>query len=234
MNQTPLKPAAEMVADATGMFPGESAEYRAARRALLAEEIAFRRHMTRLTEQRRALPPGPVIAKDYRFIDADGSDLGLIDLFEGKDTLVTYFWMYGPQRARPCPMCTNWLGGVEGNAADIGQRVSLKILGRSPVARQLAFADERGWRNLQFVQTVGDDYARDLGLINDDGSENPALVVYRRDGEQVRLFWSSEMSLEMADPGQDPRDAPDIAPLWTILDLTPEGRGTDWYPSLEY
>jgi predicted dithiol-disulfide oxidoreductase (DUF899 family) len=234
MNQTPLKPAAEMVADATGMFPGESAEYRAARRALLAEEIAFRRHMTRLTEQRRALPPGPVIGKDYRFIDADGSDLGLIDLFEGKDTLVTYFWMYGPQRARPCPMCTNWLGGVEGNAADIGQRVSLKILGRSPVARQLAFAAERGWRNLQFVQTVGDDYARDLGLINDDGSENPALVVYRRDGEQVRLFWSSEMSLEMADPGQDPRDAPDIAPLWTILDLTPEGRGTDWYPSLEY
>ncbi|MFN3859141.1 MAG: DUF899 family protein [Caulobacter sp.] len=234
MNQTPLKPAAEMVADATGMFPGESAEYRAARRALLAEEIAFRRHMTRLTEQRRALPPGPVIGKDYRFIDADGSDLGLIDLFEGKDTLVTYFWMYGPQRARPCPMCTNWLGGVEGNAADIGQRVSLKILGRSPVARQLAFAAERGWRNLQFVQTVGDDYARDLGLINDDGSENPALVVYRRDGEQVRLFWSSEMSLAMADPGQDPRDAPDIAPLWTILDLTPEGRGTDWYPSLEY
>lgn len=234
MNQTPLKPAAEMVADAPGMFPGESAEYRAARRALLAEEIEFRRHMTRLTEQRRALPPGPVIGKDYRFLDAAGAELGLIDLFEGKDTLVTYFWMYGPQRARPCPMCTNWLGGVEGNAADIAQRVSLKILGRSPVARQLAFAAERGWRNLQFVQTVGDDYARDLGLINDDGSENPALVVYRRDGDQVQLFWSSEMSLDMADPGQDPRDAPDIAPLWTILDLTPEGRGTDWYPSLDY
>lgn len=234
MNQTPLKPAAEMVADARGMFPGESAEYRAARRALLAEEIEFRRHMTRLTEQRRALPPGPVIAKDYRFVDAAGADLGLIDLFEGKDTLVTYFWMYGPQRARPCPMCTNWLGGVEGNAADIAQRVSLKILGRSPVARQLAFAAERGWRNLQFVQTVGDDYANDLGLINADGSENPALVVYRRDGDRVRLFWSSEMSLAMADPGQDPRDAPDIAPLWTILDLTPEGRGTDWYPSLDY
>jgi predicted dithiol-disulfide oxidoreductase (DUF899 family) len=38
----------------------------------------------------------------------------------------------------------------------------------------------------------------------------------------------------MADPGQDPRGAPDIMPLWTVLDMTPGGRGTDWYPKLEY
>jgi len=50
----------------------------------------------------------------------------------------------------------------------------------------------------------------------------------------VRLFWKSEMTREMADPGQDPRDAPDIASLWNVLDLTPHGRGTDWYPALEY
>jgi predicted dithiol-disulfide oxidoreductase (DUF899 family) len=23
-------------------------------------------------------------------------------------------------------------------------------------------------------------------------------------------------------------------PLWTLLDTTPEGRGGDWYPKLEY
>ena len=160
--------------------------------------------MTRLVEQRRALPDGPEIVKDYRFKDANGEELGLIDLFGDKDTLVTYFWMYGPQRARPCPMCTNWLGAVNGNAADIEQRVALKILGRSPVQRQLAFAQERGWRGLDFVQTVGDDYANDLGLINEDGSENPALIVFTRDGDKVRLFWASEMTSEMADPGQDP------------------------------
>jgi predicted dithiol-disulfide oxidoreductase (DUF899 family) len=27
----------------------------------------------------------------------------------------------------------------------------------------------------------------------------------------------------MADPGQDPRGAPDVGPLWTILDFTPAG-----------
>jgi predicted dithiol-disulfide oxidoreductase (DUF899 family) len=234
MDASTLVPANELSRLARNPFPGESAAYREARRALLAEEVEFRRHMTRLVEQRRALPPGPVIEKEYRFKDANGNDVGLIDLFGDKDTLVTYFWMYGPQRERPCPMCTNWLGAVDGNGMDIAQRVSLKILGRSTVERQMAFAAERGWRHLDFVQTVGDDYANDLGLINEDGTENPAFVVFRRDGDKVRLFWASEITREMADPGQDPRDAPDIASLWSILDLTPEGRGTDWYPKLSY
>ena len=77
-------------------------------------------------------------------------------------------------------------------------------------------------------------YAKDLGVLMSDGSEYPALVVYKRDGDRVRLFWAGEMTKEMADPGQDPREAPDIGTLWTILDLTPEGRGTDWYPKLQY
>jgi predicted dithiol-disulfide oxidoreductase (DUF899 family) len=229
-----LTSAAQLAAKAKTPFPGASAEYDNARKALLAEEIEFRRHMTRLTDQRRALPPGPVITKNYRFKDEQAFEVGLPELFGDKETLVTYFWMYGPQRERPCPMCTNWLGAVDGNAADIKQRVALKILGRSPVERQYAFAAERGWRNLDFVQTIGDDYAKDLGILLPNGSEYPALVVYKRDGRQVRLFWASEMTDEMADPGQDPRDAPDIASLWSILDLTPEGRGSDWYPKLQY
>jgi predicted dithiol-disulfide oxidoreductase (DUF899 family) len=229
-----LTSAARLAAMAKTPFPGASADYNHARQALLAEEIELRRHMTRVTEQRRALPPGPVITKNYRFKDEQGFEVGLRELFGDKDTLVSYFWMYGPQRERACPMCTNWLGAVHGNAADIKQRVALKILGRSPVERQYAFAHQRGWRDLNFVQTVGGDYALDLGLLNPDGSENPALIVYRRDGDLVRLFWASEMTREMADPGQDPRDAPDIASLWTILDLTPAGRGTDWYPKLQY
>ena len=229
-----LTSAAELASKAKTPFPGASAAYEAARQALLAEEIEFRRHATRLVEQRRALPPGPVISKDYRFKDEQGADVGLIDLFGDKDTLVTYFWMYGPQRGRPCPMCTNLLGSVNGNAADIKQRVALKILGRSSVERQYAFAQERGWRDLNFVQTVGDDYANDLGILMPDDSEYPALNVFKRDGDKVRLFWASEMTKAMADPGQDPRDSPDLASLWSVLDLTPEGRGTDWYPKLSY
>lgn len=229
-----LTPAQDMAAKRHAPFPGESAAYAKARQALLAEEIELRRHLSRVAEQRRALPPGPVIEKDYRFIDANGAEIGLPDLFGTHDTLVTYFWMYGPQRERPCPMCTNLLGPINANAADIKRWTALKVLGRSPVNRQIAFAHERGWTQLDFIQTLGDDYAKDLGVLTPDGFEYPALVVYRRDGIDVRLFWAGEIRGAMADPGQDPRGAPDIAPLWNVLDLTPAGRDSHWYPKLSY
>lgn len=231
---TDLTSAKELAELRKPLFPGESEAYSQARKQLLAQEIEFRRHMTRLAEQRRALPPGPVIQTNYRFKLANGSEVGLRDLFGEHDTLVSYFWMFGPQRERPCPMCTNWLGGVNGNAMDIAQRVSLKILGRSPVERQRAFAAERGWQHLEFVQTVGDAYAKDLGILDDKGNEGAAITIYQRKGNEVRLFYAAEMPPGAADPGQDPRTAPDIAPLWSILDLTPEGRDKDWYPKLKY
>lgn len=234
METAALKPARELASYRKSRFENESADYKEARNALLAQEIEVRRHLTRLAEQRRALPPGPVIEKNYRFKDENGSELGLADLFGDHDTLVTYFWMFGPQRERPCPMCTNFLGGANGNGADVKQRVAFKVLGRSPVERQKAFALERGWRSLDFVQTIGDDYSRDLGLLDDNGYEYPGLTVYQREGEHVRLFYNAEMPPEAADPGQDPRGAVDIAPVWNLLDMTPGGRGTTWYPKLNY
>ena len=234
MDNSELRPARELAAMRSSRFPTESADYAGARTALLAEEIEVRRHLTRLAEQRRRLPPGPIVLKDYRFKDERGAEVGLADLFGSHDTLVTYFWMFGPQRARPCPMCTNFLGGANGNGADVKQRVAFKIIGRSPVERQRAFAAERGWRDLDFVHTVGDDYARDLGLLADNGDEYPGFTVYQKDEGTIRVFYNAEMPAEAADPGQDPRGAVDIAPLWNILDMTPAGRGTDWYPKLDY
>src|SRR5689334_22502115 len=104
-----LKPARDMAEASKVRWPGESGEYRAARTALLAEEIELRRRIQRVAAQRRALPPGPA-AKDYRFLDEQGRELGLADLFGAHDTLFTYVWMYGPERARPCPMCTSFVG----------------------------------------------------------------------------------------------------------------------------
>ncbi|HAT32122.1 MAG TPA: DUF899 domain-containing protein [Janthinobacterium sp.] len=229
---TALKSATELAAAASKPYPNDSAEYRLARVALLAEEIELRRHIERVAVQRRALPPGGE-AGDYAFQDEDGKTRPLAQLFGEHDTLVTYFWMVGPERARPCPMCTAFLGALDVPSADIAQRVAIGVIGRSPVARQLAIARERGWRNLKFYATVGDDFARDYRGLAPDGSEWPALDVWvRRDGK-VRHFWGAEMG-GTADPGQDPRGAPDPTPLWNILDLTPAGRGTDWYPKLAY
>ena len=228
-----LVPATELAARGSKPFPGDSAEYRTARTELLSEEIALRRQIQRVAAMRRALPPGGE-AKDYRFLDAEGKEVGLADLFGRHDTLFTYFWMYGPQRERPCPMCTSFVGSLDIPARDIEQRLAVAIIARSPVARQLSFARERGWSHLKFYQTIGDDFARDYRGLNEEGREDAIVAVWQRKGPKVNLFWAAEGGAETADPGFDPHLAPDPTPLWNVLDWTPGGRGTDWYPKLSY
>ncbi|MEA1672135.1 DUF899 family protein [Nitrospirillum sp. BR 11163] len=234
MDAPTLIPAQQLARDNPIRFPNESAEYRAARTALLAEEIELRRHLERVAAQRRALPPGGPVTGDYRFVGEDGATTDFAGLFGTKDTLVLYSYMFGPQRQRPCPMCTNLLGGWEGNAADIGQQVSLAVIARSPIDKLLAWKRERGWRHLRLYSDADGAYSRDYFGVLADGSEIPALNVFTRRDGTIRHFWSGEMTGATADPGQDPRGAPDPAPLWMVLDCTPGGRPPHWYPKLDY
>jgi predicted dithiol-disulfide oxidoreductase (DUF899 family) len=228
-----LLPAADLARANPTRIPNESAEYRAARTALLAEEIELRRHIARVAAQRRALPPDGEVTGDYRFENEHGPT-DFAGLFGDKSTLVIYSFMFGPERARPCPMCVNLLGAWEGNAADIGQHVSLAVIARSPIDRLRAWRHERGWRHLRLYTDLNDAYSRDYFGLLPDGGEVPAINVFTRRDGVIRHFWSGEMGSETADPGQDSRGAPDPAPLWLVLDLTPGGRPPDWYPKLDY
>ena len=232
-----LKPAAELARASDVRFPNESAEYRRAREALLTEEIELRRHIERVAEQRRALPPGGEVKKNYAFAGENGA-ASFADLFGDKDTLVVYNYMYGPQRERPCPMCTSLLSAWDGEVPDIQQRVALAIVARSPIERLKTFKRERGWHYLPLFQDLSGEFSRDYHALTSDGGDDAAFNVFTRrldvHGRTIRHFWGGEMNGASADPGQDPRGAPDLMPLWTILDVTPAGRGTDWYPKLSY
>lgn len=129
-------------------------------------------------------------------------------------------------------MCTNVLDGWDGNAEDIGQRVALAVVARSPLERLLAWRQERGWKNLRLVSDLTGAYVKDYFGLTPDGGDAPACNVFTRRDGTLRHFWSAEIT--SSDPGQDPRGAPDPAPLWNVLDMTPEGRGGTWYPSLNY
>jgi predicted dithiol-disulfide oxidoreductase (DUF899 family) len=229
--QQQLQPAGELANLNTARFPNESNEYRLARNALLAEEIELRRHIERVAQQRRALPPGGAVSRPYRFVGENGP-AAFSDLFGDKQTLAIYSYMYGPKREQPCPMCTSLLSAWDGEAADVDQRIALVIVARSPIERLVAFKKERGWRDLKLYSDTGGDYTRDY--VSADDADIPAFNVFTRRDGTIRHFWSGEMGAKTADPGQDPRGAPDLMPLWTIFDTTPEGRGADWYPKLRY
>ncbi|QDZ06115.1 DUF899 domain-containing protein [Sphingomonas panacisoli] len=227
-----LAPAPQLAAKAHRPYPGESEAYTKARTALIAEEVELRRHLERVAAQRRALPEAPIVTKDYRFEGKDGPAT-LADLFESHDTLVTYCYMFGPERERPCPMCTQFLGPLAANALDLRQKIGLAVIARSPVARLYDFAKERGWRGLPLYSDPTEAFGRDHNAWHDDG-DWPSYDVFTKDKDgTIRHFWGSELG-GTQDPGQDPRGAPEMSPLWNVLDTTPAGRGTDWYPSIDY
>jgi predicted dithiol-disulfide oxidoreductase (DUF899 family) len=227
-----LKPAREL-AESPVRFPGESADYRRARNDLLAEEIELRRHIERVAAQRRALPPGGIVPEDYRFVGENGP-IALSAMFGPHDTLITYNWMFGPRRERPCPMCTSLLGAYDGGMPDILQRVAFAVIARAPIEKLVAFKHERGWRYLPLYSSGGNTFNQHYAGEDPEGDDVPALNVFTRTGGVIRHFWAEEMGPSTADPGEDPRGAPDLMPLWLLLDKTPGGRGTDWYPKLDY
>jgi predicted dithiol-disulfide oxidoreductase (DUF899 family) len=237
-------------------FPGESAEYRAARDRLLEHEIELRRLMESVAEMRRRLPPGPV-AEDYVFRGrgADGAitDLRLSDLFApGRDSLAMYSMMFpryhgderhGPthgETARlplaesPCPSCTALLDQFDGAAEHVSQRMNLAISAKAPIERVLAYADERGWRRLRLLSSADNTYNRDYLAETDEGDQMPMMNVFHRDGDVIRHVWGSELLYAPSDPGQDPRHMGTLEPLWNLFDLTPEGRPTDYEEQVSY
>jgi predicted dithiol-disulfide oxidoreductase (DUF899 family) len=220
----------ELAARNKAQFPNESTGYRKARNALLTEEIELRRHIWRVGELRRALPPGGEVMKDYRFHGKDG-EVSLDHLFGDHETLIIYSMMYGPQRLEGCPMCSAQLDAWDGEARHIEQRTALAVVARSPIERILDYAQQRGWRGLKFYADPSGDFTEDY--VGERDADMPAYTVFSRRDGKIRHFYSAEGSFEMADPGQDPHNAPDMNPLWILLDTTPEGRGTDWYPSLD-
>jgi predicted dithiol-disulfide oxidoreductase (DUF899 family) len=238
-------------------FPGESAEYRAARDRLLAQEIELRRAMEAVAAARRKLPPGGVVPEDYVFqgVGADGApaDVKLSELFEpGRDSLVIYSFMFprdpgdkrpGPPTGQtallpleegPCPSCVALLDQLEGAAEHATQHVNLAVVAKAPLPRVATFAEERGWRRLLLLSSAGNAYNRDYLAETDEGAQRPMLNVFHRDGERIRHFWGSELFYAPTDPGQDPRHVGTLEPVWNLFDLTPEGRPSDWDEQLSY
>jgi len=238
-------------------FPGESAEYRAARDRLLEQEVALRREMEAVAAARRALPEGGFVPEDYVFqgVRADGSygDVRLSELFEpGKDTLAVYNFMFPrspsddrpgpaagstallPLEEGPCPSCTAILDQLDRTAAHATQRINFAVVAKAPLPRLLAFAEERGWRRLRLLSSDGNRYNRDYHGETEDGAQEPMLNVFERSGGAIRHFWGSELLYAPMDPGQDPRHLGTLEPLWNLFDLTREGRVAGWDEQLSY
>jgi len=222
-------------------FPGETPEYRAARDSLLEAERDLRRRIELVAVLRRALPVGGEVREDYVFHTALTGDsdapqpVRLSQLFaSGQDTLILYSFMYGPEMKQACTSCTSILDALDGETPHVSNRVSFAVVAKSPPARLRAFARERGWRHLRLLSSAENSYNADYHAQNPEGAQLPALNVFVRRNGRIHHFYNTELLYAPTEPGQNGRHVDLIWPLWNLFDLTPEGRGTDWYPALSY
>jgi hypothetical protein len=51
--------------------------------------------------------------------------------------------------------------------------------------------------------------------------------MFIREGKGIRHSWATELMFAPRDEGEDPRHVDSIWPIWSVLDMTPEGRGTE-------
>lgn len=219
-------------------FPNEDAGYRSARNALLKAEMGLRREIERVAALRRKLPAGGTIREDYVFeeMSADGQTrrVKLSELFGDKPALVVYSFMYGPKMEKACPSCTSILDAMNGQTRHVSQRASFVVIAKSPIERIRAFARDRGWRGLRLLSSAKNDFNRDYFAESSDGAQWPMLNVFAKKGGKIHHFYGTELLFGPREASQDHRHVDMIWPLWNALDYTPEGRGTDWYPKLDY
>lgn len=229
-------------------FPGESAEYRAARDRLLAQEIELRRVMEAVAAARRQLPPGGVLPEDYVFqgAGADGgpADVRLSELFApGKDSLVIYSMMFprdpGDQRPGPasgqtallelekgpCPSCVAFLDSLDGAVEHAGEHINFAAVAKAPLLRLLTFAEERGWRRLRLLSSAGNTYNRDYFAETAEGPQRPMLNVFHRDGERSVTSGARSSSTHLPNPARIPATTARSSRFGTSSTWRPRGGG---------
>jgi len=221
-------------------LPNEPAEYLVAREEVRQAEIELMRQRERVAELRRRLPKGATV-QDYEFLEGPASlDAGdepvtkvrLSELFTAPDrSLVIYHLMFGKKQSKPCPMCTAWLDAFNGVAHHLAQNVDLAIVAAADPATLRAHARSRGWDKLRLLSAGESTFKYDLGSEDREGGQDSTISVFTRDSDgTLRHFYSGHPRLA---PDIKERGIDELNPVWNMMDLTPQGRGT-FYASLDY
>lgn len=218
----------------------ESKEYLAKREEIRLAEIELLKARERVAELRRQLPEGAIL-EDYEFVegpvsldegDAPARKVRLSELFTAPDhSLVIYHLMYGKKNTKPCPMCTSWIDSFNGIAHHLAQNVDFAVVAAADLPELRAFARARGWDKVRLLSAGDSTFKFDLGSEDEEGQQDSTISVFTRDKDgTVHHFYSVHpwIDKDIRERGID-----EWNPIWNVLDMTPQGRGS-WYASLDY
>ncbi|KAK0648532.1 hypothetical protein B0T16DRAFT_456002 [Cercophora newfieldiana] len=186
-------------------------EFEDALKALSEKEVAAQRTLDNLAAERRELPIVK-IDKTYKFHGPGDSTLSLDDLFNGKDQLIVYHFMFAPESERGCSGCA-FTGEHIPDVRHLGARnTAMAVVSRAPFDKIAAWKAKLGWK-FPWYSSIGSEFSRDFGGLSADGQDQPNLsVFYKKDGviyQTYSVFPGGVMS---------------FFGTYQLLDFTPLGR----------
>jgi predicted dithiol-disulfide oxidoreductase (DUF899 family) len=204
-------------------------EWLEARKHLIIQEKEFTRQRDRLSQQRRQLP-WVKVGKNYLFDGLSGK-VTLTELFEGRNQLVVYHFMFAPDWEEGCCSCSFWADGFNAIGVHVAHRdVTMVAISRAPIEKLEAFKRRMGW-SFKWVSSGNNDFNYDYQvsftpeeLENEveynyaqqktDTPELPGVSVFYRDSEGDVFHTYSAYS----------RGIDILNPAYNYLDLVPKGR----------
>ena len=201
-------------------YPNESEEYRAARDALLKDEQELIEKTKALAAKRRTLPPGGKLKEDYVFQWADDGKIGqrvkFSELFGGKDTLIIYSWMFGPNWDKPCMSCTSLMDGFDRAWYSVDRNAAFAAIAKAPPQRIDEWARTRGWSQIPLLSGINSSFQADYKCQGEnDDMQLPVMHVFRKQDGGIFHFWATETMSNHVDT---------VWAYWNLMDFTPEGR----------
>lgn len=214
--------------------------WRAARKDLLKKEKQLTRARDALNAERRRLPMVK-IEKDYVFEGPDGK-ASLLDLFEGRQQLIVYHFMFDPEWDEGCPSCSAWADHIaRGHLNHLNSRsTTLALVSRAPVHKIILFKKRMGW-TMPWYSSYGSDFNYDFHVTQD---ESIAPVEYNYRDQATLEHLGQSYHTEGEQPGiscflrKDDevyhtystygRGGETVGGAYYFLDLTALGRQEEW------
>jgi predicted dithiol-disulfide oxidoreductase (DUF899 family) len=220
---------------------GTREEWLAARVELLAEEKELTRRSDELARRRQALPWVPV-EKEYVFDTGEGKKT-LAELFDGRDQLLVYHFMFGPTvegwPEAGCPGCSYTADSLEGAALHLPPRgVTFVAVSSAPLESVQAYKHRMGWSFPWVSQGEGGDFNLDFSVFTEeerrDGTgfnfgtpKHAGEIDVRRDELHGLSAFALEDGVVYHTYSTYDRGTDVLNSTWQLLDRTPKGRGED-------
>jgi predicted dithiol-disulfide oxidoreductase (DUF899 family) len=200
------------------------------RKALLGREKELTRLYDQICAERRALP-WVKIGKNYMFDGPDGR-VTLGDLFDGRNQLMVYHFMFGPDWDEGCPGCSFFADHVDGARQHFENAdLSFAAVSRAPWEKIAPFKERMGW-NFPWVSSFGSDFNYDfhVSFTPEQIANKDVVYNFERSDETMdelpggSVFFKNTAGEILHTYSSYGRGGESLIGAFQFLDLVPKGR----------